>query len=89
MADAEDLDARLRDHLQRVAEHPPRGDFEERLLAAAINPGSRLRKESRVEWNRLGVLLAVAALVVVMVMAFAGHESSNVFTNISNGLNTN
>ena len=80
------MEQRLRDHLQRVAEQPPQAGLEQRILAATESSSGR----QRVMWSRVALAVAIAAITVMLVIAFSGHESvNNVFSNVSNGLNVN
>lgn len=82
------LEQRIRTHLGRVAGNGPPRDFEARVIDAATGPRKAGLRQP-VVWSRVGAMVLVAALTVLFVLVLSGHEVSNVFCNISNGLNTN
>ena len=83
MPDNNALEERLRAHLGRVAQQAPDANFERRISDRATG-----KQPPTFAWNRVAVYLAVAALTMLIVVALSGHETSTVFCNISNGLNT-
>ena len=81
-----DLEERLRAHLGRVARSEPAAGFEGRVVDAATGPRKAGLRQPIV-WSRVGAMVLVAALTVLFAIVLSGHEASNVFSNISNGLN--
>jgi Flp pilus assembly pilin Flp len=79
----EHLDDRLRKHLQRVADQPAPRDLEARILAQTDTPKSAFNS------TLYGIMIAVTALALILVLTLSGHETSNTFSTISNSLNTN
>ena len=79
MAD-EELENRLRAHLERVSEQPVPRDLEARILTRTE------KSKSSANWTRYGIMVLVTALTLILVLTLSGHEAGNHFSNISNGL---
>lgn len=79
------LEARLRRHLSRVADQqqPPR-DLERRIIAEA----EASRRPHGGAWRGTLLMLALVLVIVSLFTLVVGHQSPNVFSNISSGLGT-
>lgn len=77
------LEQRLKAHLSRVADTPaPPG-----LVARASSAADDRKPETGQWFILMGVAIAVAVAVTLLLLVTTGQQTSDVFSNISNGLN--
>ena len=78
----DDLEPRLRAHLQKIADSPAPAGLEQRVAASVQEP-------SRVTWSASLVLVTVLVLAIALVIVIStGHLTNNTFSNVSSGLGT-
>ena len=76
----EELETRLRAHLERVTAQPAPADLEAQILTRTE------KTKSSVNWTRYGIMVVVTALTLILILTISGHEAGNHYSNISNGL---
>ena len=79
--DDERFESRVRAHLARIDAMPARAGLSERVR---IHIDTRRRVPALT--TTLGLVAAIALVVILILVLTTGQQSSNVFTNISNGL---
>jgi pilus assembly protein Flp/PilA len=55
-------------------------------LRATLAPGNRRDDERGQGLVEYGLILILIAIVVIVVVGVVGHQTNNVFSNVSNGL---
>ena len=81
MPDNTDLETRLRAYLQRTASPPPPPGLADRVRAHVERP-----HRPPTFTTTLGLVAAIALVVVLVLLLTPGQQSSHVFSNISNGI---
>lgn len=84
MSETPDLERRLREHVGRVADQEAPHDLERRVIAAATEP----RPRPAAAWSTAALMIVLVVTLTVLLTVVAGHQVTNVYSNVSSGLST-
>jgi hypothetical protein len=84
MPETPDLEQRLREHLGRLAAREAPHDLERRVIAAVTEPQPKAANT----WSTAALMIVLVVTLVVLLTVVAGHQVTNVFSNVSSGLSS-